>query len=111
MIDLNQKVLRGIKNSFEDVYLDVKNLLDFTYLIIEIHNYHYTIAGGCILLHFGLTLVIAISKYQWDKKLKNLQVSVAPQKLCQGDNTDFGGLLTTGVIFVILAVALHFTNR
>ena len=110
MIVPNQKVLQDVKIPLR-MFIWMCKSIEFHILTIEIYNYHYTIAGGCILLHFGLTLVIAISKYQWDKKLKNLQVSVAPQKLCQGDNTDFGGLLTTGVIFVILAVALHFTNR
>ena len=63
--------------------------------------------GGCILLHLGLNLGIAIAKYQWDKKLRN---ALAHSKYSK-EVIDFGGGLTTFIIFSIIAVMLYFTTR
>ena len=63
--------------------------------------------GGCILLHLGLNLAIAIAKYQWDKKLRD---SLAHSKYSK-EVIDFGGGLTTFIIFSIIAVMLYFITK
>ena len=63
--------------------------------------------GGCILLHLGLNLAIAIAKYQWDRKLRD---SLAHSKYSK-EVIDFGGGLTTFIIFSIIAVTMYFITR